>query len=89
MWILLALIVAVVAAVIFLDIGATRTLVPATVIESRYRAERANDGRTVTTVRTEDGRRHSVSRPGRDTLVAGDVVQAEIVRGRVRRLVRD
>ncbi len=88
MLILLALVVAIVAAVVFLDVGATRTLVRATVVESRFQAERANDGRTLTTVVTDDGQRHTVSRPGRDVLAAGDVVQAEIVRGRARRLVR-
>lgn len=89
MWMLFAVIAAIAAAVFFLDFGASKTLVPATVVESRYQAERANDGRTVTTIQTDDGKRLAVSRPGRDTLKAGDVVQAEIVRGRVRRLVRD
>ena len=55
MLILLALVVAIVAAVVFLDVGATRTLVRATVVESRFQAERANDGRTLTTVVTDDG----------------------------------
>lgn len=89
MWILLALVAAAVVAVVFLDVGAGKTLVRATVVESRFQSERANDGRTLTTVVTDDGRRHTVSRPGRDVLAAGDVVQAEMVRGRARRLVRD
>ena len=89
MGLVVIVIAAVVAVVLFLDLGASRTVVPVTVVESRFQPERANDGRTVTTVVTDDGRRHSVSRPGRDTLVAGQVVQAEIVRGKVRRLIRN
>ena len=89
MWILVSLIALVVAAVVFLDFGAPKTVVKATVVTSQFQAERANDGRTLTTVVTDEGQRYSVSRPGRDTLAAGQVVQAEIVRGKVTRLLRD
>ncbi len=89
MWILVSLIAVAIAAVFFLDFAAPKTVVKATVIESRFRAERANEGNTLTTIVTEDGQRYSVSRPGRDTLSQGQVVQAEIVRGKVRRLLRD
>ena len=89
MWIIASLLAVVVAAVLFLDVGAPKIVVRATVVESRFQAERANDGQTVTTIVTEDGQHHSVSRPGRDTLTPGQAVQAEMVRGRVRRLLRD
>ena len=89
MTILLAIVAAVVVAVVFADFGAAKTRVNATVVESRFVAERAADGRTVTTVVTDDGRRHAISRPGRSSFEPGEVVQAEIVRGRVRRLIRE
>lgn len=89
LWILAGLIAAIVAVTLYLDIGAPKTVVTAKVVSSQFQAERANSGRTLTTVEAADGQRWSISRPGRDTLSIGDVVQAEIVRGRVTRLTRE
>ncbi len=75
------------AAFIWKDRGAPRTVVDATVVDSRFQQERGADGRTVTRIRTADGRLFSISRPGRNLLAAGDGVRAELVRGHVRRLL--
>lgn len=75
------------AAWIWIDRGKPRTVVDATVVESRFRQERGPDGRTSTTIRTSDGRLLTLTRPGRNLLAAGDRVRAELVGGHVRRLL--
>jgi hypothetical protein len=87
MWPIIGVAAAAAAAWIWIDRGKPRTVIDATVVDSRFQQERGADGRTLTTIRTVDGRLLTLSRPGRNLLAAGDTVRAELVGGHLRRLV--
>ena len=85
----LALIIAVFAGAWFWHRSAPPERVAATIVSSRFQSERAADGRTVTTIETSDGRRLTLSEPGRRSHPTGAAVRAEIRRGTLVRLSVD
>ena len=82
----IALVVALVFALLFWQRSAPPELVDARIVSSQFQSERAADGRTVTTVETADGRRLSLSEPGRRNHEVGRTVRAELRHGTLVRL---